>query len=295
MKYPRVIRRLSRTGILQLIAFVGVSAVVIVVASLSRAAEADADARVQLRAAIVEEHSAIDRVSLNGTSATAAGHGASDCLTRVSERLAEVADGDPKLPGGSVDLAARVVESAAQATPPRAFVVPRTTPPSDDADLDELRVALAESTDTRQHAVESLEAVAAGALDTAAECAEARVVLRAFVDGVRTRTDELLAANPKAATEAISALQAAQVAVAVGDAGAATRWAAAAVAIEASHSAAVKAEADAAPRWQGDQRSDRTRPDAGGFELIDPETFLAECQASAVCNPRSLDWTAGSD
>jgi len=269
-----------------MIALVAAAALALAAAGAVRGTIVDGETREQLQAAVAAEHSVIDRLAVAGAGVTAAHQVAANCVTRVSDRLAEVADGDPKLPNGSVELAAEVVEAAAHAAPPRTFAAHRPTVPPADAGVDELRAAIVVVADSRQNVVQSVEAAAAAALDAAAECAEARLVMSAFVDGVRTRTDELLAANPKASTETIAALRAAQVAVAVGDAGAATRWAAAVVATEASHAAVVQAEAEAArvaaeaaqreaDEWAAEERT----ADFGSQFNTDPGQFVFKCRA----------------
>ncbi|MFC9561625.1 hypothetical protein [Agromyces sp. NPDC056965] len=301
MTDPNVFRRLTRVGPRPLSLLVAAAAIALIVGNVGRATIVDADSRVQLLSAVEEENTAIDRVVAIGAIASNARAAAESCISRVSERLDEAAKGDPKLPAGSIELAAQVAETASLESP-RAVVFARPQLPVAGAGVTELRASLVDVADARLRVTHSVRSVADGAVRATARCAEVRHVFAAFVASVRTRTDELLAANPKAAREATAELQAAQVAVAVGDSGAAPRWIAAVNAVEASHALAVRVEAEAAAAAaaaaaESASRSERVATFSGSPPPVmlgsrDPAKFLEQCKVSSLCNPYG---TVGSD
>lgn len=233
------------------IAAIAASALLLGVATAGHAAVVDAQAR-------AGRHADIDRITASIAATFETGRGivgahftAAVCVAEASAQLAPVADGGAPFTAASLDRASAVVQRAAVAALVPAYDPAQPTPVPGDANVGELDAALVVLRRAQVDAETDVAGLASKARRTEQECALARSAVASVVDEVTRRTDELIAANPKAASEAVAGLVAARDAVVAAETGAVERWVSAAGALEASHAAAVLAEqqaAEAAPQ-----------------------------------------------
>ncbi|WP_241842922.1 hypothetical protein [Agromyces albus] len=228
------------------VAAIAASALLLGVATAGHTAVVDAQAR-GIR------HADIDRVTASMAATFDTGRGivgahftAAVCVAEASAQLAPVADGGARFTAASLDRASAVVQRAAVAALVPAYDPAQPMQVPGDANVDALDTALVQLRRAQMDAEAEIAALASKARRTEQECELARSAVASVVDEVTRRTDELIAANPKAAAEAVAGLTAARDAVVAAESGAVDRWIAAAGALEASQAAALLAEQHAA-------------------------------------------------
>ncbi|MBT2518254.1 hypothetical protein J7E29_12465 [Streptomyces sp. ISL-90] len=229
-----------------LIATVAASALLAGAASAGYGAVVDAETRASRNADIDRVTASIAATFETGRGIVGAHFAAAVCVAETSAQLAPVADSGARFTTASLDRASTVVQRAAVAALVPAYdpEVPTRVPA--DAGVDALDAALVVLRRAQTDAETEVAALASKARRTEQECAYARSAVASFVDEVTRHTDELIAANPKAAADTVAGLTAARDAVVAAETGAVERWIAAAAALEASHAAAVLAEQQAA-------------------------------------------------
>lgn len=229
-----------------LVAAVAASALLVGLASAGHGALIVGDQRAGRNAEIDRTIASISATFETGRGIVGAHFSAAVCVAETSALLAPVAEGGARFTTASLGRASTVVQRAASAAMVPAYDPEPPTRVPADAGIHELEAAVVELRRVQADAEAEVDELAANARRTEQECASARAAVAVFVDEVSQRTDELIAANPKAAAESVAGLTAARDAVVAAEHGAVERWVAAAAALEASHAAAVLAEQQAA-------------------------------------------------
>lgn len=246
MLTPREIARRLQRRPRAVVAITAASALVLCVGVAGYSAMAEAESREAFAAEIDEVSASIVRSSDTGRAVVTAHVAAAVCVAAASDRLAPVVSAPDRLAGSSFERASIVVRTAPEVVPAPVYdPAPPTAPPADGG-VSELQATLAELRRAEVEAEAQVAGLASTARRTEQQCDTARAALASIVDEIGHRTDELIAANPKAAGEAVAALTAARASVMAAEADALARWLAAASALESSHSAAVLSEQQAA-------------------------------------------------
>lgn len=243
-RFERLLQRRPR----MLAAAVAASAMLFGIATAGHAAGVEAETRATLSADAARVVASIEDATETGGAIVAAHFSAAMCVIDVSERLAPVVTGGSKYAASSLGGATTVVQRASGAAPVPAYDPAPPSPPSAGAGVDELEVALVELRAAKAGAETEVAALASQARLAEQDCAAGEAALASLVAEITRRTDELVAANPKAAADKLTTLTASRDAVVADDAGAVERWLTAAGAVESSHEAAVLAEQQAAER-----------------------------------------------
>lgn len=269
-----------------LAALVAASALVFGVAAVGHSAGVDARARAALNGEIERVAAAIERSTEHSRAAVTAQFDASVCVIEASERLAPVVEGAPRFTTASLDLASTAVQSATDAAAVPAYDPAPPPRPSADASVDDLDAALLALRSALDAADAELAVLASAARSAQQECTSARTAVSAVVAEVTRRTDEVIAAGPKAAATTSSELGLARDAVVAGDDGAIARWIAGVAAVEASHAAALLAEqqAEAAARQASQGGTGSTGSSSGGTG-VSFDTTPAPGDSSGVPRP----------
>lgn len=272
-----------------LIAVVAASALLLGVASAGHGALVVGEQRASRNAEIDRIYASIAATFEIGRGVVRAHFSAAVCVAETSALLAPIADSGARFTTASLGRASTVMQRAAVTPMVPAYdpELPMRVPAG--AGIHELDAALVVLRRAQTDAENEVAALASKARRTEQECASARTAVAAFVDEVTRRTDELIAANPKAAAEAVAGLTAARDAVVAAEAGAVERWITAADALESSHAAAVLAGQKAADAARQAAANAEIEGDSNSSESISffnpnrPASPAREVPAESIC------------
>ncbi len=219
------------------------------------AAGVEAEARESLRHEVDRVVSSIASRIDSGQALVATQLAAAVCVAETSERLTAGAEAGTRFPPELVERVVTLMQHAADAEPVPAYDPLPPDVPAAEAGRDELETALAELTGDDELVAAEVGELASAAQHAGVQCLVARGALADLVNEVRVRTDEVVAANPKAAGDATTALAGARDAVVAGEKDGVARWLAAATSVESTHAAAVLAEEQADAGRQAERNS----------------------------------------
>lgn len=222
------------------------SALLVAFAVTGYSAVVEAESRARLLAEIADVSASITRSTDTGRAVVASHLSAAICVAEASARLAPVVHGGERLTAASVERATTVVRTVPDVAPAPAYDPAPPAAPRADADSEALETALEELRRIHVETASEVAALASTARRTEQQCRTAEAATASLVADITQRTDELIAANPKAAAGLATALSDARAAVVAAEAGAVEQWLAAAAALEASQHEAVAAEQRAA-------------------------------------------------
>ncbi|MBT2519088.1 hypothetical protein J7E29_16725 [Streptomyces sp. ISL-90] len=234
-----------------LIAVVAASAIALGVASVGFAAGVEAQTRARLSADVDRVTESIASTVEVGRAVVASHLTAAVCVADVSSRLAPVAGSGTRFRPAALGHATTIVERASDAAPVPAYDPAPPPHPAAEAGVDELDATLVVLRGALATTEEEVAALASKARSTEQDCASARNAETALMNEIALRTDELIAANPKAAADTISGLTVARDAVVAVEADSIAKWLAAADTVESSQAAAVLVEQQAAEAARG--------------------------------------------
>ena len=229
-----------------LIAVIAASALVLGGTSVVWAASAEAGTRTRLNTEIDGIVRTITTRVEVGRAVVSAHLASSVCVADVSSRLSPVAGSGTRFTPSALGQATTTVQRAADASPVPAYDPAPPPRPPGDAGLDELDSSLVVIRDALVTTEAEVAALASTARATEEACTSARRAEAAIVREITRRSDELIAANPKAAADLRSTLVVARDAVVAAESGGVEQWIAAAGALESSQASAVLAEQEAA-------------------------------------------------
>ena len=201
-RFERLLQRRPR----MLAATVAASAMLFGIATAGHAAGVEAETRATLSADAARVTASIEDTTETGTAIVGAHFSAAMCVIDVSERVAPVVAGGSKYASSSLGGATTVVQRASDAAPVPAYDPAPPAPPSAGASVDELEAALVVLRDAQADAEAEVAALASQARRAEQDCAAGEAALASLVAELTRRTDELVAANPKAAADTVTTL-----------------------------------------------------------------------------------------